>query len=198
MRIITGGAKGVDEHVEWLCNQYGHTCAVLIPPCHPRAKHDLVPLTMEQLNEGMQELQTAASVLQRTVTSPVSQQYLARNYHIVKNASCVLAFGFFDVYGKHVLGGTGWGVQLAKQMNKQFYVFDALFGDWHYWDPHQRLFFQCEGMHEHPIPEPRLTNDVAIIGSRDMDSSMYHALEKLFLDDHEQSRKTSSSVTQTP
>ena len=37
MLIYTGGAKGVDTHVERLCHLYGHTCVVFIPPCHPRS-----------------------------------------------------------------------------------------------------------------------------------------------------------------
>ena len=44
LTIYTGGAKGVDTHVERLCHLYGHTCVVLIPPCHPRSK-SLTPLT---------------------------------------------------------------------------------------------------------------------------------------------------------
>ena len=44
LTIYTGGAKGVDTHVERLCHLYGHSCVVLIPPCHPRAK-SLAPLT---------------------------------------------------------------------------------------------------------------------------------------------------------
>ena len=35
LTIYTGGAKGVDTHVERLCRLYGHSCVVLIPPCHP-------------------------------------------------------------------------------------------------------------------------------------------------------------------
>ena len=32
LTIYTGGAKGVDTHVERLCYLYGHACVVLIPP----------------------------------------------------------------------------------------------------------------------------------------------------------------------
>ena len=48
LTIYTGGAKGVDTHVERLCHLYGHACVVLIPPCHPRAK-SLAPLTQSDL-----------------------------------------------------------------------------------------------------------------------------------------------------
>ena len=49
LTIYTGGAKGVDTHVERLCHLYGHACVVLIPPCHPRAK-SLAHLTQSDLD----------------------------------------------------------------------------------------------------------------------------------------------------
>ena len=50
--IYTGGAKGVDTHVEHSCHKYGHPCVVFIPPCHPRAK-SLAPLTQFDLDAAM-------------------------------------------------------------------------------------------------------------------------------------------------
>ena len=35
LTIYTGGAKGVDTHVERLFHLYGHSYVVIIPPCHP-------------------------------------------------------------------------------------------------------------------------------------------------------------------
>ena len=35
LTIYTGGVKGVDTHVEHVCHEYGHSCVVIIPPCHP-------------------------------------------------------------------------------------------------------------------------------------------------------------------
>ena len=44
LTIYTGGAKGVDTHVEHVCHKYGHSCVVFILPCRPRAK-SLAPST---------------------------------------------------------------------------------------------------------------------------------------------------------
>ena len=49
LTIYTGGAKGVDAHVERLCHLYSHSCVVIIPPCHPRAK-SLAPLTQPDVD----------------------------------------------------------------------------------------------------------------------------------------------------
>ena len=59
LTIYTGGAKGVDTHVEHICHKYGHLCVVFIPPCHPRAK-SLAPLTQPDLDAAMPMVTRAA------------------------------------------------------------------------------------------------------------------------------------------
>ena len=64
LTIYMGGAKGVDTHVERLCQLYGHACVVLIPPCHPRAK-SLAPLTPSKLDAATPTVTQAAFRLGR-------------------------------------------------------------------------------------------------------------------------------------
>ena len=106
LTIYTGGAKGVDTHVEHICHKYGHLCVVFIPPCYPRAK-SLAPLTQPDLDAAMPMVTRAAFQLGRHVTHPITLRYLQRNYHVIKPASLVLALGYFDELRKRVLGGTG-------------------------------------------------------------------------------------------
>ena len=113
LTIYTGGAKGVDTHVEHVCHKYGHSCVVLIPPCHPRA-NSLAPLTQPDLDAAMPFVTRAAFQLGRHVSYPITLQYLQRNYHVIKPASLVLALVYFDELRKHVLGGTGWSVARAQ------------------------------------------------------------------------------------
>ena len=95
LTIYTGGAKGVDKHVEHVCHKYGHSCVVFIPPCHPRAK-SLAPLTQPDLDASMPFVTRAAFQLGRHVSHPITLQYLQHNYHVIKPASSVLALGYFD------------------------------------------------------------------------------------------------------
>ena len=117
LTIYTGGAKGVDTHVEWLCHLYGHSCVVLIPPCHPRAK-SLAPLTQPDLDAATPIVTQAAFRLGRQIHHPISLHYIQRICHVIQPASLVLAVGYFDEFRKHVLGGTGWSVVMAQLLGK--------------------------------------------------------------------------------
>ena len=66
--ITTGGARGVEAYVEHCCLATHRSCRVLVPPCHPRAKH----LTPEQMAEGRETLQQAALDLNRSFSSPTT------------------------------------------------------------------------------------------------------------------------------
>ena len=95
LTIYTGGAKGVDTHVKRLCHLYGHTCVVLIPPCHPRAK-SLALLTQSDLDAAAPTVTQAAFRLGRKIHHPISLQYIQWNFHVIQPASLVLAVGHFD------------------------------------------------------------------------------------------------------
>ena len=91
---------------ERLCHLYGHSCVVLIPPCHPRAK-SLAPLTQLDLDAATPTVTQVTFRLGRHVSHPITLQYVPRNYYVIKPASLVLALRYFDELRKHVLGGTG-------------------------------------------------------------------------------------------
>ena len=78
LTIYTGGAKGMDTQVEPVCHSYGHSCVVLIPPCHPRAK-SLTPLTQPDLDAATPTVTQVAFRLGRYVSHPITLQYLQRN-----------------------------------------------------------------------------------------------------------------------
>ena len=179
LTIYTGGADGVDTHVEHLCHKYRQTCVVIIPPCHPRAKV-LSPLSQPQMDAAMPTVTGAAFRLQRHVTSPIALQYIQRNYHVIKNASLVLALGYFDGLRKHVLGEPGWPVAMAQMLHKPLYVFDVEMEQWYWWDPSLENYQPCEGMTETPICNPTLQDHTAIVGTRGQASAIYPTLDNLF------------------
>ena len=96
---------------------------VLIPPFHPRSKI-LPPLTSAQLAEAAPiKLQETARLnkvnkLNKHLKSPISLQYIHRNYHVLKEADMVLAFTLFQPESKMCFGATGWDVEMVKLLHK--------------------------------------------------------------------------------
>ena len=67
---------------------------------------------------------------------------------MVKDASFVLALGYFDDARKHVLGGTGGRVAMAQILGKPLYVFDLDMEQWYWWNPTLQDYLPCGGMTE--------------------------------------------------
>ena len=151
----------------------------LIPPCHPRAK-SLAFLTQPDLDVAMPIVTRAAFQLGRHFSHPITLQYLQPNSHLIKPASLVLALGYFDELRKHVLGGTGWSVAMAKLLLKPLYVFDFDMEQWYWWNPTLQQYQPCEGMTKEQISLPTLQDRTAIVGTREEDSSVYPTLDALF------------------
>ena len=177
LTIYTGGAKGVDTHVEHVCQKYGHSCVVFIPPCLPRAK-SLAPLTQPDVEAAMPIVTRAAFQLGRHVSHPITLQYLQRNCHVIKPASLVLALGYFDELRKHEFGATGWSVAIAQLLLKR--VFDLDMEQWYWWNPTLQQYQPCEGMTEEQIPLPTLQEKTAIVGTREEYKAVYPTLDVLF------------------
>ena len=58
-------------------------------------------------------------------------ELLQRNYHIIRQATHVYAFGELQPDKKTARGGTGWSVQLALDANKTVYFYDIPSKTWH-------------------------------------------------------------------
>ena len=139
-----------------------------------------MPLTQSDLDSATPTVTQAAFRLGRQVSHPVTLQYLQRNYHVIQPASLVLALGYFDESGKHLKGGTGWGVVMAQLLGKPLYVFDVAMEQWSWWNPTLSHYQSCEGMTEAQIALPTLQDHTAIIGTREEDQVIYPTLKQLF------------------
>ena len=128
--IITGGALGVELEAEKLVRDHGLAVEVLIPPCHPRSKI-FRPLTTVQLDEAISiRVQVTARLNQvnkryKHLQSPISLQYIHRNYRVVKQAEMVLAFTIFQHFSTMGFGETGWAVEVGKLLCKIRHVYDV-------------------------------------------------------------------------
>ena len=103
--------------------------------------------------------------LGRQIHHPISLQYTQRNYHVIQPASLVLALGYFDECGKHLLGGTGWSVVMAQLLGKPLYVFDVDKKQWFWWNPDTQQYLPCDDMTETHIALPTLQDKTAIVGT---------------------------------
>ena len=177
--ILSGASRGFDTIVAHLCVKYGHKHLICIPPCDPQVKQ-FVPLTQAQLNVGSAAVQRAGVALGRTVSKPQTLAYLQRNAHLASHAHQLLAFGHFDDNRKHVEGGVGWTVEMAKQRDILVFVFDLDYEEWWYWSSHWNAFLQCEGMSDEWIANPSLTDMTTLMSCEDFSPAALPHLEKLF------------------
>ena len=107
MLVITGGAQGADHLAALSANEHGIPLRIVVGPTHPLARQGgITPLTPQDMEEALPHVQAVSQSLQKTVKSPFTLELLLRNYHIVRDADCVYAFG--KCLGEHVEGGTGW------------------------------------------------------------------------------------------
>jgi len=114
------------------------------------------------------------------VTSPITLQYVQSHYHVIKDASLVLALGYFDRLRKHVLGDTGWTVAMAQMLHKPLNVFDVVMEQWYWWNPTLKNYQPCEDMTETQVCNPTLQDHTAIVGTREQASAIYPTLDNLF------------------
>jgi len=101
--IYSGGAIGIDEYAEQCAQKHGMQMHIIIPPQHSRSKF-ITPLTQQELDEAEPHLKLAAERINKPIVNrnTFTRQLLLRNYHIIKNAEIVYAFGYFHLTcGEH-------------------------------------------------------------------------------------------------
>ena len=167
MLVITGGAEGADHLAALVANEHGIPLRIVVGPSHPLARRGSIPsrqysvLTPQDMEEALPYVQDASEMLQKTVKKPYTLELLMRNYHIVRDADCVYAFG--KRLGEHVEGGTGWSVALALLLDKRVFVYDVAFNRWYKYSSHHapQLLPTESRFSLHP-------QKTAIVGKRDL------------------------------
>ena len=132
--LYTGVCEGVDQTAEEMGLQLGFKVHVMVGPRHPRAQ-SITPLSIEELEQANPFLRGANQTLRRNLNfsqpPPYYMELLQRNYHIIRQATHVYAFGELQPDKKTARGGTGWSVQLALDANKTVYFYDIPSKTWH-------------------------------------------------------------------
>jgi hypothetical protein len=165
----SGGAKGSDltwqqecEKRKIIVNAYHFNTNLL-------KKQNVVILNQEQLNLADPFLIEANKRLLRKF--PTWQEYvnnlLRRNYYQIKDSKAVYAIGTIDRKKNVINGGTGWAVEMARNLNLSVYVFDQDENSW----------FKFENENIVLVGIPKLISPFAGIGTREIKSNGIQAIK---------------------
>lgn len=169
--INSGGAEGADKAFGDIGTKYGHLVVHHSFPNHKtkglgvRAEHSLINL---KKNDSV--IIKANQSLKRRF--PSSNEFvnnlIRRNYYQVINSSVVVAIGTL-LNSELVDGGTGWAVQMAKDMKKTIHVFCQ---------KKERWFTSIEGKSFIEADLPKINSkSIAGIGTRELTQSGLNAIE---------------------
>ena len=183
---------------------------IIVPPHHSRSKF-ITPLRPEDLNEAEPHLKRVAQKTGKHLFTPntFSRHLQLRNFHIVKPAAAVYAFGYFQnqlgdtgcgnsqgdgtnltatcsipLQRPNVQGGTGWTVELAINQHKPVYFYNIPEKQWYqYKDSHcywdGHQWLSDKGF----LPmqgSPTLHKHSAVVGSRHPTTETLAEVKRLF------------------
>lgn len=169
----SGGCPGSDMMWENEGNKYGvHTIAYSFYNHVQEGKTQKI-LTGDELKEGFENVRIASETLHRRVDGlPLYvKNLLCRNWFQVKNAETIFAVGKFASI-KLVKGGTGWAVQMAIDSKKPVFVFDQELNQWNKFNYESGEFEVIDYI-------PKLTENFAGVGTRDLNENGRNAIRKI-------------------
>ena len=172
----SGGCAGSDMEWENEGNKYGIKTIAYSFNGHTQYGKNRVILTIKELEEGFEAVLKANLTMKRYPQgqSTYVKNLLARNWFQVKNSEAVFAIGKF-VSDKLVSGGTGWAVQMAIDNKKPVFLFDQINKKWN-------KFNYELGKFEVMVDIPRLTENFAGVGTREITEDGKNAIKEIFRD----------------
>lgn len=138
MICYTGGAAGSDLYWEQSCDRKGIKVVSYSFQGHNSASSVLnkVVLSKEELSIANEHLFKANVTLKRYL-QPKTWYFplLQRNYYQIKDADYVIAVGNLIPNSNIVDGGTGWAIQMARDLDKKnIWLFNQNENMWRMWD----------------------------------------------------------------
>lgn len=170
--VYTGGAKGADAC--WTKNALENGFKVIVCSFEGHkvyCNHNSIRIfSQEELNIADQYLLKANEKLKRKFPTrwKYTNNLLRRNYYIIHKVDCVYAVGSLSEDKKSVMGGTGWGVQMAIDFNIPVLLFEQNKGCWYYFYDIEFKDYDC--MYPFPFFPPH-QRCFACIGTRDLTPS---------------------------
>ena len=170
----SGGCPGSDMTWENEGMKYGVKTIAYSFYRHVQESKNQKILTAEELNEGFEAVKIANKTLKRNPERQYQyvQNLLSRNWFQVKNSDAIFAIGMF-IDSKTVKGGTGWAVQMAIDNKKPVFVFDQMNNEWNEFNYQSGQFERMDGI-------PKLTENFAGIGTREINENGKNAIKEIF------------------
>lgn len=169
----SGGCPGADMEWERAGEKYGIKTIAYSFRNHVQEGKNPKILTVDELNEGFEHVKIAAKGLKKCANCQYGyvRNLICRNWFQVKNAEAIFAIAK-TMTRKVVEGGTGWAVQMAIDNQKPTFVFDQLGNQWNEfnYESHEFEVINCI---------PKLTNNFAGIGTRDINNNGKEAIRKI-------------------
>lgn len=144
--LLSGAAEGADSLFSYLALSLGWAQENFSFSGH-KAAHSIgiVQLTEKQLEEADPHVAAAAEALGKNFpTNRYTKNLLRRNYFQVRDTKLVIAVAeSLTTDGKHVEGGTGWAVEMAKKIPAVgIYVFCQQDNVWYSYSRENEIFQQ--------------------------------------------------------
>lgn len=132
--LLSGGHKGAEAEFGRCAERWGVREITYSFEGH-RMEHsgELRMLGPDELARGDVSMEIVSQHMGRSYTSlELIRRVIQSMYHVVANSYQVFAVGWIQA-DNTVMGGTGWGVELAKFFNRPTSVFDQDRNGWFSW-----------------------------------------------------------------
>jgi hypothetical protein len=170
----TGGASGSDSIFSNESIKKGFNVKAYSFKGHNTKSNNRVILSDEELKEGFEHIKKTNKRLNRNIlnAAPYTKNLIARDWFQVKYADAIFAIGSFETQST-VAGGTGYATSCAVDEKKPIYFFEQNDNQWYYYDYQSDKFEIFESI-------PKLTENFAGIGTRDINDNGVKAIVSLF------------------
>lgn len=170
----TGGASGADAVFSCEALKKGFNVKAYSFKGHNTKSNNRVILSEEELKEGFEHIKKTNKRLNRNIlnAAPYTKNLIARDWFQVKYADAIFAIGMMETEST-VCSGTGYACSCAVDEKKPIYFFEQDHNQWYYYDYQSDRFEIYEGV-------PKLTENFAGIGTRDINENGIKAIVSLF------------------
>lgn len=174
----SGGALGADITWENEGYKYGVKTIAYSFYGHKQFSKSQKILSEAEIDSGYSHVLIAEKTLKRGLNYrvyPYLKNLLSRNWYQVKNSEVIFAIGMFTNKKRNIVnGGTGWAVQMSIDNNKPVYLYEQNLKTWNKFNYNNMVFEEIDYI-------PKLTENFAGIGTRDINNDGINAIKNVYM-----------------